>query len=110
MSGRFPKNLLGFALGFESWAPLRDSLWKAGQGFCTKVYLGGRLEAMVNPSEKIPMMESFLGVGKSRAGGYKLPEALGGHLQPASHLLLCARIGLTASYPLVLPSACFTGS
>lgn len=63
----------------------------------TNVYLGCCLEAMANPSEKIPMMEGFLGIGKSKAGGYKLPESSGRHLQPASHLL-SARIGLTASH------------
>lgn len=38
----------------------------------TNVYLGCCLEAMANPSEKIPMMESFLGIGKSKAGGYRI--------------------------------------
>lgn len=82
VSGRAPKYLLGFEVGFESWAPLEDSLSKAGQGFCstnryTNVYFGCCLEAVANLSEKVPRTESFLGVRKSRAGGYKLPEPSG---------------------------------
>lgn len=34
VSGRSPKCSLGFALGFESWAPLGGWLWKAGRGSC----------------------------------------------------------------------------
>lgn len=70
----------------------------ASTNWYTNVYLGCCLEAMASPSKKIPVMESFLGVGKSKAGGYKLPEPLGRHRQPASHLLLSARRGLTGSH------------